>query len=117
MNKMKNVSPLSFIEIYFQGKYTGTLTKRNNDSYEFKYDQNYKGLKMSLTMPTLKRTYIYKSFPPFFEGLLPEGNQLKILLKKNKLSLTDYLSQLVAMGEDIIGAVTVKAPSLPSSSA
>ena len=68
-------------------------------------------------MPTLRRTYIYKSFPPFFEGLLPEGRQLEILLKKHKLNLTDYLGQLVAMGEDIIGAITIKTPSLPSSSA
>ena len=114
---MNSANSLSFVEVYFQGKYAGTLTKKNNDSYEFKYDQNYKGLKISLTMPTLRRTYIYKNFPPFFEGLLPEGKQLEILLKKHKLNLTDYLGQLVAMGEDLIGAVTIKAPSLYSTSA
>ncbi len=112
MKKMKNTTPPSFVEVYFQGSYAGILTKKDDSLYEFKYDQNYKGSKISLAMPTLRKTYIYKNFPPFFEGLLPEGRQLEILLKKHKLSLTDYLGQLVAMGEDIIGAVTIKPSSL-----
>ena len=111
---MKETNSLSFVNVYFQGKYAGTLKKRDDDSYEFKYDQNYKGLKISLTMPTLRRTYIYKNFPSFFEGLLPEGRQLEILLKKHKLNTTDYLGQLTVMGEDLIGAITIKASSLTS---
>ena len=101
---------LSFVEVYFQGKHAGTLTKKVNGSYEFRYNQNYKGLKVSLTMPMLRRIYTYKDLPPFFEGLLPEGWQLEVFLKKHKLNSTDYLGQLVAMGEDLIGAVTIKPP-------
>ena len=104
-------SLLSFVDVYFQRKHAGTLTKKDNGSYEFKYDQYYKGREISLTMPILKRIYTYDSFPPFFDGLLPEGWQLEVFLKKNELSSTDYLGQLVAMGEDLIGAVTIKVSS------
>ena len=40
---MNRANSLSFVEVYFQGKYAGTLKKREDDSYQFKYDQNYKG--------------------------------------------------------------------------
>ena len=107
-------SSLSLVDVYFQEKYAGVLRRRDDGSYEFKYDQNYKGLKISLTIPKLRKTYTYNSFPPFFDGLLPEGRQLEILLKKQELSPTDYLGQLVAMGEDLIGAITIKSSSLQS---
>ena len=102
---------LSSVEVYFQGKHAGTLTKRDNHSYKFEYNQNYTGSNISLTMPFSKRTYTYNNFPPFFDGLLPEGLQLTTLLKNYKLNSTDYLSQLLILGEDLIGAVTIKAPS------
>ncbi len=52
--------------------------------------------------------YTYASFPPFFDGLLPEGNQLDGLLKIRKIDKDDYFSQLMAVGGDLVGAVTVE---------
>ncbi|MFW5877858.1 MAG: HipA N-terminal domain-containing protein, partial [bacterium] len=43
-----------------------------------------------------------------FEGLLPEGIQLEGLLKFNKIDRNDLFSQLMAVGDDMVGAVTVK---------
>ena len=54
------------------------------------------------------KKYGYKSFPPFFEGLLPEGVMLEGLLKIAKIDKKDYFSQLIATGNDLVGAVTVK---------
>jgi serine/threonine-protein kinase HipA len=59
-------------------------------------------------MPTTKREYIYASFPPFFDGVLPEGVMLEALLKQRKIDRNDLFGQLVAVGEDLVGAVSVK---------
>jgi len=77
--------------------------------YVFHYDEGYSGPAVSLTMPTLTREYTFASFPPFFDGLLPEGAQLEALLRLNKIDRNDLFSQLVAVGRDLVGAVTVTA--------
>ena len=85
----------------------GVLVEREGDFYEFQYDKEYKGPPISLTMPVNNEAYHFKRFPPFFDGLLPEGIQLEGLLKKNKIDKTDYFKQLIATGADLVGAVTV----------
>ena len=78
-------------------------------SYAFQYDATYEGSPVSLTMPVQARAYLFASFPPFFEGLLPEGPQLESLLRLCKLDRDDCLGQLLAVGADLVGAVTVEA--------
>ena len=76
--------------------------------YQFIYGYEYKGDGISLTMPSTKREYVFEGFPPFFEGLLPEGYQLKALLKKESISEKDLFSQLLAVGSDLVGNITVQ---------
>ena len=52
--------------------------------------------------------YASNKFPPFFEGLLTEGIYLEGLLKLNKIERNDLFSQLIAVVEDVVGAVIVK---------
>ena len=85
----------------------GTLQKNNDKSYSFTYDSTYNDQAVSLTMPVNDAPYEYNSFPPFFDGLLPEGIQLEGLLKTYKIDRYDLFSQLLITGEDLIGAVTV----------
>ena len=59
-------------------------------------------------MPKKDKVYKFDRFPPFFDGLLPEGIQLEGLLKIRKIDKNDYFSQLIAVGEDMVGVVTVK---------
>lgn len=94
--------------VYVHGDRAGILTEMNANEYYFEYDENYQGEAVSLTMPVNHRKYGYKSFPPFFEGLLPEGIMLEGLLRIAKIDKTDYFSQLLATGNDLVGAVTVK---------
>ncbi|MCP4220647.1 MAG: toxin HipA [bacterium] len=77
-------------------------------AYEFVYHEDYKGPPISLTMPLEKGNYSFASFPPFFEGLLPEGIQLEGLLRTQKIDADDYFAQLTAVGGDLVGAVTVE---------
>lgn len=94
--------------VYLHGKKAGVLTEVSLVEYYFEYDDQYEGEAISLTMPVGQKKYIYKSFPPFFEGLLPEGIMLEGLLRIAKIDRKDYFSQLVATGADLVGAVTVK---------
>ena len=58
-------------------------------------------------MPISEEKYEFLSFPPFFDGLLPEGMMLEGLLRQLKIDKNDYFSQLIAVGNDMVGAVTV----------
>jgi serine/threonine-protein kinase HipA len=77
--------------------------------YRFVYRNDYKGQSISLTMPTTKSIYDYDRFPPFFEGVLPEGVMLEGLLRLAKIDRNDLMSQLIAVGGDLVGNVTVEA--------
>ena len=76
--------------------------------YSFEYEQGYSGEPVSLTLPLGRRRYEYDRFPPFFDGLLPEGAQLDALLRRRKIDRDDCFSQLIAVGADLVGAVTVE---------
>ena len=85
----------------------GILSEENRNSYIFQYEKDYQGPSISLTMPVKPEPYIFEKFPPFFEGLLPEGIQLEGLLKIQKVDREDYFKQLIITGADLVGAVTV----------
>ncbi len=80
-----------------------------NKRYRFRYDLHYKGPSVSLEMPCTQQVYEYDRFPPFFEGLLPEGIMLAGLLRAAKLDQNDFMGQLIAVGHDLVGNVTVEA--------
>ncbi|MCD6179298.1 MAG: HipA N-terminal domain-containing protein [Bacteroidales bacterium] len=86
----------------------GILKEESRNHYIFQYDQAYEGAPISLTMPVRDTSYVFDSFPPFFDGLLPEGVQLEGLLKKYKIDRKDYFEQLLVTGQDLVGAVTVE---------
>jgi serine/threonine-protein kinase HipA len=96
-------------KIFVRGIEAGTLTELiQSKEYVFEYLNEYGGTEISRTMPTNIKIYKFDRFPPFFEGLLPEGIQLEGLLKIRKIDKNDLLSQLIAVGEDLVGVVTVK---------
>lgn len=95
--------------ILVQGEPAGFLIEhKKGRSYEFVYDEDYSGPPVSLIMPTTQRVYSYKKFPPYFDGVLPEGPQLTGLLKNRKVDKDDLFEQLIAVGGDLVGDVTVK---------
>jgi serine/threonine-protein kinase HipA len=96
-------------KIFVKSVEAGTLTElKRGKEYVFEYLDEYEGTEISRTMPTNVKVYKFDKFPPFFDGLLPEGFQLEGLLKIRKIDKNDLLSQLIAVGEDLIGVVTVK---------
>ncbi len=85
----------------------GILSEESPRSYAFQYNADYQGPAISLIIPVRSIPYTFEGFPPFFDGLLPEGVQLEGLLKVQKIDRNDYFKQLVATGADLVGAVTV----------
>ncbi len=86
----------------------GVLEKLDENKYRFSYQSDYQGAPVSLTMPIKNLVYEFNQFPPFFEGLLPEGVLLEALLRKYKLDKHDYFGQLIQVGRDLVGAVTIE---------
>ena len=78
----------------------GILEKLEDGKYQFTYHPDYQGAPVSLTMPLTNKIYEFDKFPPFFEGLLPEGIMLEALLRKYKLDRNDYFGQLIKVGQD-----------------
>ena len=86
----------------------GILEELQVGKYQFTYFDHYQGAPVSLTMPLKNKVYTFDLFPPFFEGLLPEGMMLEALLRKYKLDKNDYFGQLIIVGQDVVGAVTIE---------
>lgn len=92
-----------------QGIAAGTLNQ-SGDGYAFTYREGYEGPPVSLTMPVREQPYLFDTLPPFFDGLLPEGFGLEGLLRAKKLDRNDWMGQLLAVGRDVPGFVTLRAP-------
>lgn len=96
-------------EVFVNDIHVGTFTELViGKKYSFEYLQDYSGSPVSLTMPVNQQRYNFDSFPPFFDGLLPEGYQLEGLLKYSKVDRNDSFSQLMMVCEDLVGYVTLK---------
>jgi serine/threonine-protein kinase HipA len=101
---------MSRAKVYNLGVFCGYLEEIVlNKEYRFNYLEDYLGMPISLTMPTTKKEYNFDEFPPFFDGLLPEGFNLNALCTRLKIDKNDSFSQLLIVGKDMKGSVTVEA--------
>ena len=96
-------------KVYNFGIYAGDLFEyEKGKKYRFRYCDEYSGPPVSLTLPVEQQMYEFSNFPPFFDGLLPEGIQLEALLRRAKIDRNDNFSILVMTGKDLVGSVTVE---------
>lgn len=96
--------------VFVNGTLAGELQEiERGKKYRFVYLEHYKDLPVSFEMPLSQSIYEFTHFPPFFEGLLPEGIMLEGLLRQTKIDRYDLMSQIIAVGEDLVGNVTVEA--------
>ena len=106
----KDTSIQRHAEIYQNGTLAGVLEESADQSCQFRYVEGYAGIPISLTMPLQSDAYHFKRFPPVFDGLLPEGPQLEALLRKHKIDRSDTFTQLITVGEDLVGSLSVRLP-------
>jgi serine/threonine-protein kinase HipA len=96
-------------EVYMMGTMAGMLSEALlPGNWRFEYLEAYSGMPVSKAMPVNRSGYDFVSFPAFFEGLLPEGHQLEGLLSLGEIDKEDYFGQLILLGEDLPGAITIR---------
>jgi serine/threonine-protein kinase HipA len=95
-------------EVYQQGWLAGKLEEIDHSHYRFTYVAGYEGEPISLALPVREATYEFNKFPVLFEGLLPEGVQLEALLRRYKVDKNDMLQQLLIVGADVVGSLTIR---------
>lgn len=93
--------------VLVHGVLAGTL-EEDLGRWVFAYLEGYRGPLVSLTLPLGAPPASFERLPAFFDGLLPEGILLEGLLTARKLDRSDHFGQLVAVGQDLVGAVTLE---------
>lgn len=95
--------------VFVNGILAGVLAEEERGrKYRFHYIDDYGGDPVSLTIPVGRFVTEFDRFPPFLDGLLPEGMQLDALVRKKKIDNGDFFAQLVQVGGDLVGAVSVE---------
>lgn len=97
-------------EIYRKGILAGILTEDGGE-YRFCYDSSYltrdNALPISLTLPLQEESFTSPVLFPFFDGLIPEGWLLDVVLRNTDISILDRMSLLLLCCKECIGSVSV----------
>jgi len=98
-------------EVFYKNKKAGILIKKK-ESYEFEYEDNYindpAAMPISATMPLSQKRFYSEKLFPFFENLLPEGILLEMAVAKLKIDRNNKFELLLHVGQDTVGAVTIR---------
>ena len=72
--------------VFVKGVQAGVLEELNRGTeYVFRYLDDYRGDPVSLTMPVKLKETRFDGFPPFFDGVLPEGIMLDRSIASEKV--------------------------------
>lgn len=103
--------------VYVREEFAGTL-RETDYGYSFAYDEEYlrsgNAAAVSLTLPLQSEEFRSKTLFSFFDGLIPEGWLLDIVIKNWKLSHKDRFGLLLAACKDPIGCVSIRSSLEPS---
>jgi serine/threonine-protein kinase HipA len=96
--------------VYYNEDRAGVI-EQTDEGYRFEYDLNYitsPGAKpVSQTLPFKSEPYMSKTMFPFFDGLIPEGWLLDVVVETWKINPRDRMALLLTVCRDCIGAVKV----------
>lgn len=92
--------------IYVGEELAGKLL-RQGDTFIFEYESDFDGPSVFLGWDMAQPRHEWNTFPAVFDSLLPEGVLLDQLLIKHKLDRGDKWGQLIAVGLDLTGFVSV----------
>jgi len=97
-------------QIFVRDKLAGLL-RETDEGYSFAYDTDYLSSDnpspVSLTLPLTDKPYVSKTLFAFFDGLIPEGWLLDVVVHNWKLNEKDRFGILLAACKDPIGNVSV----------
>ena len=91
--------------VYLNNAKVGELFKDDLGGFNFCYSENVKN-PLSLSLPISKKEFLHKECKGFFNGLLPESENVRIAIgKKYGINPKNDFSILKAIGYDCAGAV------------
>lgn len=97
--------------VYVQNQLAGNISE-TDEGYRFLYNEDYlnrpDAVSVSLTLPLRKEPYESKVLFPFFDGLIPEGWLLNVVIHNWKLDRKDRFGLLLAACRDCIGDVRIE---------
>jgi serine/threonine-protein kinase HipA len=91
----------------FVGEQLAGKLLREGNTFVFEYETSYLGPPAFLGWDKAQPRREWNTFPAAFDSLLPEGVLLDQLLIKHKLDRSDKWRQLIAVGLDLTGFVSV----------
>ena len=96
--------------VYVRDRYAGLL-EETDSGYAFQYDEAYlqsSPVPVSLTLPLSEKPYTSKTLFPFFDGLIPEGWLLNVVMHNWKIERRDRFGLLLIACRDAIGDVSIE---------
>ena len=99
-------------EVLFKDQLAGLLVQDDEGSFLFTYQPEWaedsSKPAISLTLPKRNEPYRSEFLFPFFYNMLPEGSNMQVVCRMNRLDKYDYFGLLLTIAKtDTIGAVTV----------
>lgn len=98
-------------KVFYKGVPAGII-EETDEGYRFAYDREYRfsspACPISVTLPLQEEPFVSRVLFPFFDGLIPEGWLLAVVVKNWKLDPRDRMGLLCAACRDCIGAVSVE---------
>lgn len=104
---MKNIYRRALV--YFNTEQAGILEEIES-GYRFTYNSDFigKDIPISVSLPLKNEPYESTELFPFFEGILPEGEYLKIITSRFKVDKEDLFGIALKACEETIGAISIK---------
>lgn len=100
------MNPDKTLTVRLNQEFTGYLERDKQGGFVFTYAPENKS-QLSMSLPLQKESYDNNSCRGFFEGLLPEGEQIRVFIgKKYGINPKNEFSLLKAIGYDCAGAVS-----------
>jgi serine/threonine-protein kinase HipA len=104
------MTPIDTLDVYISGRRVGELHQLQGGKLSFSYDDEWMNgrvaIPLSLSMPTIARTYAGKVVEAFLWGLLPDNEQtLARWAQRFQVSARNPFALLKNVGRDCAGAV------------
>ncbi len=98
------------LEVYLNGRLTGTLRRENSGAIDFAYDEGWlawpQTMPISLSLPLREDRYIGAPVAAVFDNLLPDNEAIRArIAAKVGAEGIDAYSLLAALGRDCVGAL------------
>ncbi len=98
-------------QVFYDARYAGELRELDQGGFKFIYDTDYlvSGIPLSYRLPLQKQPFVATELFAFFENLVAEGWIREAQSVAQSLDKNDAFELLLRNGEDLVGAVTVRA--------